>query len=257
MSHRAMMIESGTAAERGPGDRDLQERLQRLTVMLGVSEIASFVAHELSQPLGAMQLHATACARWLAQTPPSLEEAKAAAERTLRDGSRVREEMQALRSLIPACDPDVTGVELNDRIRDAVRLLRESGKAREVELRLDLGTLPEIPCDPLQVTYVLSCLLENAAEAMADTPLPHVLAIRSCQDPVEGTVVSISDTGTGISADDAESLFTPLFTTKSGGLGLSLATSRRIIELHGGRIWADSNKDRGATFSFSLPAHAG
>jgi signal transduction histidine kinase len=253
----AAAIEPGRAPG---GETDLtyvREKLLRLTLTMSVTEVASLVAHELSQPLGAMQLHATACSRWLAQTPPNLEEAQAAAERTLRDGGRVRQAMQSLRSLLPACEPEMTAVDLNEQVRTALHMLCESGRARELEVQFDLQALPVVECDPLQVTHVLLCLLLNAVEAMAETPSPHVLVIASRHDPAEGAVVAISDRGIGIDADDQESLFTPLFTTKAGGLGLSLAISRRIVEAHGGRIWADSNRDRGATFSFSLPAHAG
>jgi two-component system sensor kinase FixL len=105
------------------------------------------------------------------------------------------------------------------------------------------------------IFYFFLLLLFFALEAMVDAPEPRIVTIASRHDSTEGAVISVSDTGCGVDPDDTDSLFTPLLTTKPGGLGLGLATSRRIVEVHGGRIWVESHHDRGATFSFSVPVH--
>jgi signal transduction histidine kinase len=68
--------------------------------------------------------------------------------------------------------------------------------------------------------------------------------------------VSVTDCGAGISAENADRLFTAFFTTKSGGLGMGLSICRSIMEAHGGRLWATTNLPHGATFQFALPANA-
>jgi two-component system sensor kinase FixL len=73
----------------------------------------------------------------------------------------------------------------------------------------------------------------------------------------DAVVVTVSDSGPGISRDNLPNLFEPFFTTKSNGMGMGLAISRSIVELHGGRIWAENRVGHGATFYVSLPAAKG
>jgi signal transduction histidine kinase len=66
--------------------------------------------------------------------------------------------------------------------------------------------------------------------------------------------VSTSDRGTGLGAESLDRIFEPFYTTKREGLGMGLAISRAIVEAHGGRLWAENNRERGATFHFTVPA---
>jgi signal transduction histidine kinase len=82
------------------------------------------------------------------------------------------------------------------------------------------------------------------------------LVIRSRQDEKQQVLVSVTDCGVGISAEDADRLFSAFFTTKSSGMGMGLSICRSIIEAHGGRLWATANIPHGATFQFTLPVDA-
>jgi len=243
----------GGSVEPGDAAQNLRERLAHLTRMLSLNDVAGLIAHEISQPLGAMLLHANACQRWLAQDPPSIDKARAAAERIVRDGHRARTVVEAVRGITPACELELQPVDLNTEIRDALDIARDQLAAQGVDVRYELGSLPIVPCDPLQIVQVVLNLTINAVEAMAGTPESRSLVVSSRVDPVEGVVVAVRDSGPGLDAQSENRIFTPLFTTKPGAIGLGLSNCRRIVEAHGGRLWASSNDDRGATFCFSLP----
>jgi len=106
--------------------------------------------------------------------------------------------------------------------------------------------------DAVQLQQVILNLIVNAADAMRAVE-PRVLQVRSNRT-ASGTVrVSVEDSGTGISEIDMGRIFSPLFTTKAGGMGMGLSICRSIIENHGGKIWVSAAASRGAVFQFELP----
>ena len=96
-------------------------------------------------------------------------------------------------------------------------------------------------------------LMLNGIDAMHETDGGHQLTIKSQADNSH-LLISISDTGVGLPAEQADEMFRAFFTTKDHGIGMGLPISRSIVESHGGRLWATANAERGATFQFSLPA---
>jgi signal transduction histidine kinase len=118
--------------------------------------------------------------------------------------------------------------------------------------------LPMILGDRVQLQQVIINLVMNGIEAMQSvTDRPHELLIRSRQDEKQLVLASVTDCGVGISAENAERLFNPFFTTKSSGMGMGLSICRSIVEDHGGRLWATANVPHGATFQFTVPVNAG
>jgi signal transduction histidine kinase len=111
--------------------------------------------------------------------------------------------------------------------------------------------------DRVQLQQVIINLVMNGIEAMQSvTDRPRELVIQSHQDETEQVLVSVTDCGVGISAEDPGRLFDAFFTTKSSGLGMGLSICRSIIEAHDGRLWATANLPHGATFQFTLPVNA-
>jgi signal transduction histidine kinase len=126
-----------------------------------------------------------------------------------------------------------------------------------VSLQTELApTLPTILGDRIQLQQVIINLVMNGIEAMQSvTDRPRELVIRSGQDETSQVLVSVTDCGVGISAENADRLFNAFFTTKSGGMGIGLSICRSIVEAHGGRLSASGNDGPGATFQFVLPLH--
>jgi signal transduction histidine kinase len=113
-----------------------------------------------------------------------------------------------------------------------------------------------ILADRVQLQQVIINLVMNGIEAMQSvTDRPRELVIRSRQDETQQVLVSVTDCGVGISAENADRLFNAFFTTKSGGMGMGLSICRSIVEAHGGRLSASGNVGPGATFQFVLPLH--
>ena len=115
--------------------------------------------------------------------------------------------------------------------------------------------LPKVRGDRVQLQQVLLNLITNAIDAMAAKDEPRVLCVKSEAYEGDGVVVSVADTGAGIVSQDIERIFSPLFTTKSDGMGMGLSICRSIIEAHDGRLWVAPNTPRGAVFQFTLRAN--
>jgi signal transduction histidine kinase len=117
--------------------------------------------------------------------------------------------------------------------------------------------LPMILGDRVQLQQVIINLVMNGIEAMRSVAdRPPELVILSRQDETQQVLVSVTDCGVGIFAENADRLFNPFFTTKSGGMGMGLSICRSIMEAHDGRLWATANVPHGATFHFTLPVNA-
>jgi signal transduction histidine kinase len=116
--------------------------------------------------------------------------------------------------------------------------------------------LPLILADRIQLQQVIINLVINGIEAMQGNMVrPRELAIRTLHNEAHQVLVTVRDCGIGISAEDADRLFRAFFTTKTSGMGMGLSICRSIIEAHGGRVWAEPNLPRGASFHFTLPLH--
>ncbi len=131
--------------------------------------------------------------------------------------------------------------------------------SHQVSLRTEFApALPMILGDRVQLQQVIINLMMNGIEAMqAVTDRTRELMIRSSQDETQQVLVSVTDCGVGISAENADQLFNAFFTTKPSGMGMGLSICRSIMEAHGGRLWATANVPHGATFQFTLPVNAG
>jgi C4-dicarboxylate-specific signal transduction histidine kinase len=237
--------------------RQAQADLAHINRVTTMGELTASLAHEVNQPIAGAVTNAHACLRWLAGAAPDIEEARAAATRIVRDGTRAAEIISRIRQLFKKSTPQLELVDVNEVIREMVLLLHNEAARYAVSLRTRLtADLPQVMGDRVQLQQVMMNLIMNGIDAMTAVDGTRDLAIESDQGDDGELLISISDTGVGLPAQQADRIFDAFFTTKPHGTGMGLAISRSIVESHGGRLWAADNSGRGATFFVTLPARA-
>jgi two-component system sensor kinase FixL len=238
--------------------QEIQGELARLARINELGEMASTLAHELNQPLVAIANYANGCTRLLRKT----EDAKGAtatlaealqeiAQQSLRAGQIIRH----LREFVTKGEAERMPEDIRKLVEEAAALALVGSRELGIRTTFDLASSSDkVLVDRVQVQQVLINLMRNAMESMEHSERRQ-LAVRTSSPNIEGKiVVEVADTGSGISTEMAAQLFKPFVTTKPGGMGVGLSISKRIINAHGGEIWADHNSDGGATFRFTLPA---
>jgi predicted ATPase/signal transduction histidine kinase len=233
--------------------RQTQAELAHVARLTTLGELTASIAHEINQPLGAMVNSAHACVRWLAAQ--NLERARQSAVRIVADGQRAADTITRIRALAGNAPSHQDWLDLNATIRDVLALARSEVHRHGVVVETQLAAdVPRIRGDRIQLQQVLLNLIMNAIEAMNGVgDGPRVLVVRSDPDAAPGVLVAVCDSGPGLDPQRLDRLFEAFYTTKPQGLGLGLAISRRIIEAHGGRLWATANVPRGAVMQFTVP----
>ncbi len=233
----------------------LAQRREREARLMTGDAVAATIAHEVKQPLSGMITNADAGLRWLDRSMPDLDEAKAAFKQIVADGHRAGAVIGSIRAIFKKDARNRTSLDINDLIGEALALTRGDLQRHRILVQAEPhAQLPQITGDRIQLQQVLLNLITNAIESMAAKDQPRVLCVKSDIHAGGGVIVSVADTGTGIGSKDLERIFNPLFTTKSGGMGMGLSICRSIIETHDGRLWVAPNKPEGAVFWFMLPA---
>ena len=238
--------------------RKMQMELAHVTRVTTLGEMTASIAHEVNQPLAAIVNAAAACLRWLDRGTPNLDEARSAVEWITKETNRASEVIRRIRALAKKTEIEKLPLDVNDVAREVISLEQRELVSNHVSLQMELASaLPPILGDQVQLQQVMINLVMNGIEAMQSvTDRPRELVIRSRQDGTQQVLVSVTDCGVGISAEDAGRLFDAFFTTKSGGMGMGLSICRSIVEAHGGRLWATATVPHGATFQFTLPVNA-
>lgn len=235
--------------------RKAQAELAHVTRVTMLGELTASIAHEVNQPLAAVVANAEASLRWLNRETPDLAAARRSVEWVINDGCRASEVIRRVRALAKKSEMETVRLDLNQVVGEAITLVERELIRHQISLRTELvPALPKIPGDRVQLQQVIINLLMNGIEAMEPvTDQPRELLVRSGKDDANQLILSVTDNGIGISAENANRLFNAFFTTKSNGLGMGLSICRSIVEAHGGRMSASSNEGPGATFQIVLP----
>lgn len=223
-------------------------------------EVAQRIAHEIKNPLTPIQLSADRIRRYLereAEADPV--ERRRYRELIAQCAVLIGQEVHSLKALVdefsrfarfPLAQPVPT--QLNDVVESTLALYRDSPNS--VHLRLELAPdLPRIPADPDLLRRALVNLIENATDAVAQSPSKEILVRTRHLLPLRTVELTVADTGPGISPEDKERLFLPFFSTKPSGMGLGLAIVSRIVAEHHGSIRIEDNAPSGARFVVELP----
>jgi C4-dicarboxylate-specific signal transduction histidine kinase len=230
-----------------------QAELAELSRFLTMAELTASIAHEVNQPLTAVAVYGRACLEWLSASPPNLPEARRAAEIVIQDGTRAGTIINRIRALFKRQPVAQDWLNLNEIIAESVGFMREEAIRHRITIRTELARdLPEIKGDRVQLEQVVLNLVINAIDALREAKETREVLITSRREGSAEVLVSVEDSGMGVSAEIAGRIFDPFFTTKSHGIGMGLSISRSIVESHGGRLWAESRPLEGAIFRFTI-----
>lgn len=220
--------------------------------------LASSIAHELNQPLAAIEASAEACSLWLDRPEPDLAEANDAILRLIAASRRATAVVAGLRSLARQAKIELVELDVREIVNEVLLMARADLDRYQAATAVRTGGDARAMGDRIQIQQVLLNLIRNAAEAMADTDGKRTITISTVKDATGDLIVAVEDAGPGLDQAAIEKLFKTPFTTKPRGMGLGISICRSIVEAHGRTLRAGpSTVSGGAKFQFALPAPAG
>ena len=242
-----------------------EEQLQRHRTELAhvarlsmMGEMAASLAHELNQPLHAVNNYASGSLMRLLKMPQRDEQLVAALEHIGEEANRAAGIVRRVRGFVEKREPQLSEAAINDLVEEVVLFSKLELEQRHARVVLELaGDLPAVMGDAIQIEQVVMNLVRNGLEAMDETPEENRLLDIKTMQADEMVEVEVCDRGKGIGEEDLKKVFEPFFTTKPEGMGMGLAISRSIVQGHGGRLWATINEVQGCTFHFTLPVGKG
>jgi signal transduction histidine kinase len=230
----------------------LAQRREREARLMTGDQVAATIAHEVRQPLSAMMTRADIGIHYLDRPVPDVDKAREQFRKINADGHRAGAVIQSVRANYKRVERPRTSLNVNELVGEAIGLLQGDLKKHRIKVQAEPNImLPRVMGDPIQLLQVLLNLITNAIDSMAAKEGPRILSVRS-EFRDDGVMISVTDTGIGISAQDIERIFNPRFTTKSSGMGMGLSICRSIVEAHESRLSVVSGDRSGAEFQFVL-----
>jgi two-component system sensor kinase FixL len=233
--------------------QELQTELARLSRLTAMGEMASTLAHEINQPLSAISNYLQGCARLLEPIDhPNMPKIRDALAETTKQTLRAGQIIRQLREFVARGETEKRPENISKLVEEASALALVGAKEGGVKtlFRFESHT-DTVLVEKVQIQQVLLNLMRNAIEAMQDCERKELLVTTSAPDNGKVTV-GVADTGPGLAEEIADRLFQPFVTTKPAGMGVGLSISKRIVEAHGGEMWAEPNPGGGTVFRFTL-----
>ena len=247
-------VAEGEAALRREEIAQLKRVREREGRLITMNAMSASIAHEISQPIGAMMAGADAALVWLAKTPPALGHARDSVERIAVDGRRASEVIASVRNLFRRDRGRKERIDVTDLVAEILAIEHDEFRRHGIGIKAKLTSSATVSCDRVQLHQVVLNLVNNAVEAMIPvTDRPRVLHVKTGPDGNGEVLIAVEDSGVGIDPPGLARIFEPFFTTKSRGMGLGLWLCRRIVENHHGRLTASSDPGRGSRFEIALP----
>lgn len=234
--------------------RQMRAELAHMSRVTLLGELSASLAHELKQPLTTILANSQAALRYLTNVPVELDEVRSSLEDISSADRRANEIIERMRNMVKKGESALESRDINADIEQALLLINNDLIERKVSIETRFSSdVSLVKGDHIQLQQVLLNLVLNGCDAMAASPPPDRQLLVETRPSDPGFIlVAVSDCGPGLAPEMAERIFKPFFSTKKQGLGMGLSICRAIIGAHGGRLWVDNNKERGATFSFTL-----
>ena len=239
--------------------REHRERLAHVDRVSLLGEMAAGIAHEINQPLTAISNYADAARRRVSSSGTDPAKLLNSLEKVTEQAQRAGEVIRRLRALVKKGESKRELANINDLLRDTVKLADADARIYDISIDVDLNAQnPTVYVDPIQIQQVILNLLRNAVDATEEGG-DSERSVRAKTTIVDDELVevAVSDRGIGINDEAAKKLFSPFFTTKQSGMGMGLSISHSIINSHGGHLWFTRLPANGTSFHFTLPIESG
>ena len=235
--------------------QNLRQEIAHVDRVSMLGQLASALAHEINQPLGAILRNAEAAELFMQNESPDLEEVRAILADIRKDDQRAGSIIERMRGLLKRHNLDKRTVRVGELVGDVVALVRADATGRHVKLEVAVADdLPPVLGDRVHLQQVLLNLIVNGMDALGEVDrADRRVSITALLCGPQTVEIAVYDSGCGIPVDKLTHIFDSFFTTKPNGMGMGLPISRTIIEAHGGRLWAENKNEGGASFRFTLP----
>ena len=235
--------------------RELETDLAHMNRVSIMGELAASLAHEILHPIATARNNARAGMRYLEMSPPNLSEVEEALACVVRDADRAKSIVDRMRDHIKKLPPRSEPFDLNEAIDEVIEMAQSTITKSGVLVRTALKGSLLVHGDRVQLQQVIMNLILNAVEAMNSVEEDaRELSISTRQGQTSDVLVAVQDSGPGIDPEHLDKVFAAFYTTKNAGIGMGLSICRSIITAHGGRLWVEANRPRGAIFQFTLAA---
>jgi signal transduction histidine kinase len=253
-----VMLLAAVIHEREQAEEELHEQriqLAHVTRVATVGTLSGALAHELGQPLTAILVNAEAALRMLDDRPLDLPELRGALEDISHQDRQATQIIKHLRAMLNKGDGHFRNVDVESTVREALAIGHSTMRLARIEAHTRIAPhLPPVHGDAVQLLQVVVNLIMNSCEAMSGRGINDRRLYLHVVQVDRRVEITIADTGVGLPRNHESTVFEPFYTTKKQGLGLGLAISQSIVAAHGGHLWAENNREGGATFRLSLPA---
>ena len=230
-------------------------RRERANRLMSLDAATGAIAHEIAQPLAAIATRGSTILNWLKRTPPNLDEVRTSAIAVVEASRRADEIVSGVRALFRRTDDRRNLIHLDDVAREVLGLLQQDLESNQVAVATEYRVnLPPVRADHVQLQQIVLNLVKNAIEAMSSVPSDsrHVRVVTKLNGN-STVLLSVQDSGHGITVEDQDRVFDPFFTTKPTGMGLGLAICRTVAQDHGGNLRLVETSSHGSIFEIELP----
>ncbi|URA09960.1 two-component system sensor histidine kinase NtrB [Thermospira aquatica] len=238
--------------------KKLQFQLKNIESVAALNTLASGIAHEIKNPLTAIDLHTQLIQRAVQKNLVCLDESILQYIKTI--SHETKRLNQILNDFLLAARPrqlKLSFEDINSFVQELLLLVKPELEEKNIALREEYQNIPKNFIDKDYLKQAILNLIKNAMDAMEKSSL-KILTVRTWYDNGrDSTAIEIADTGCGISPDQIQKIFEPYYTTKEYGTGLGLTITYKIIKEHQGEIQIQSKPGEGTSFTVYIPIHKG